>query len=176
MRHRIPEPDPDGFVNPGGPRFAPDHRLLNFVQFFRQRQAGLNLQSSGRDQSPERLLREILRAAPAITRPLIDRRRSLIVNRTKRQFVEPSRYVPVAVDVARRLARPERDAQHPVLVQRHGPGQSGHLAVIDDFQRNAIPGLFDFQEQILDSLLKQLLRNATKQRRHLHPIVHAHSR
>ena len=86
MRQRVTEIYADGLENLRRPRVTLAVEVLHDLELLgrmpgRQRDSG-----SGREAN-HRLLREILHAAPEVTRPFVRRGARIVVDRRKRQFV-----------------------------------------------------------------------------------------
>ena len=135
----------------------------------RQRDSG-----SGREAN-HRQLREILHAAPEVTRPFVRRGARIVVDRRKRQFVQPAGDATLAVQETRRLARTHRDAEHTLCAQRHRAGQRGDVAVVGHFERHA-PFLAQVHEQGLDLPRELLGRHPAKERGDHHVVAHVNAR
>ena len=78
---------------------------------------------------------------------------------------------PSGGHVAARGAGAERDAQHGAPGQRHRSEQRGHVAVVDDVERDAVPGPLEIEEHVSHPLLERVGRDAAEQRREPHLVV-----
>ena len=124
-----------------------------------------------RHQPADALLREILRADAVVARPLVDRRRRVVVDRHERELVQPRRDVAVGRDVAGGGAGAERDAENRVGAERHRAGERGHLAVVHHLERHVVPRSPHLEEEVLHPRVEQVVRHAAKERAGLDPVV-----
>ena len=89
------------------------------------------MDAGGRGQLDDGVLGEILDAAADVTAPLVLHGAGGHVHGHEGQLVEPAGDAPGLVHIAHRLAGAHGDAQDVVVLQAHGPGQGGNVAVVD---------------------------------------------
>ena len=103
------------------------------------------------------ILGEIFDAAADVARPLVLHSLGAGVDRHERQFVEPSGDIAILVDIADRLTRAHRDAEHIVFVQAHSARQRGDVAIVADSHRHVADLLGCADIDVFDLGIKQVL-------------------
>ena len=155
----------DAAVDGGGAGIARLHQLLHDLELLGGRQTLVQLNARRRGQLDDAVLREVLDAASDVAAPLVAHGGGVRVYGHEGQLVEPAGDAPFPVDVAYGLAGAHGDAEHVVGPQAHGPGQGGHVAVVDHAVGDVPEGVGNGADvDVLDLLLKEILRHLEKER------------
>ena len=165
---RVAEVGAERQVHVHGAPVAQLHQRLHVLEARRQRHGRRHLDLRRSEQATRPLLRQVLHDAAVVARPLVARGVGAVIDRHERDLVEPRRDAPVRGHVAARGAGSERHAQHGAPGQRHRTEERGHVAVIDDVERDAVPGPLEIDEHVSHPLLERVGRDAAEQGREPH--------
>ena len=118
-------------------------------------------------QLDDAVLGEVLHAAADVAGPLILHGVGVHVHRHESQLVEPAGDVALLVHIAHSLAGAHGDAQDVVLLQAHGAGQGGHVAVVGHHIGYIPEGVLDGPDvDVLHLGVKQVLGDLQEQGGH----------
>ena len=119
------------------------HQLLNLLELLGGGQVVGQADARSGGQLDHAVLGEVLDAAADVAGPLVLHGVGVHVHGGEGQLVEPAGDVAVFVHVAHGLAGAHGDAQDVVLLQAHGAGQGGHVAVVGHHVGHVAEGVAD---------------------------------
>ena len=139
-RQGVAQPDAQRLIDRRRPLIATGHICLHRPQPLRQ---GITAESKARPlrQADHTLLGEVAGAAAHVAGPVVPGRLGGHVHRHEGQLVEPAGDAEVLIHETARLAGAHGDAQHAALLQRHGAGEGGHVAVVHHPTRDGAEGV-----------------------------------
>lgn len=147
----VAEVDADGVVDLGGALVAIGHEGLDVFEFFGEAHFGVfDGDAGGGEEAADGLLGEVLDAAAVVAGPFVGGGVCAVVDGGEGEFVEPGGDVAFGVDVAGGGAGAEGEAEDGVDAEGHGAGEGGDLAVVGDFEGDAVPGFAEFEEDVFD--------------------------
>lgn len=167
----VAEVGADGLVDLAGPAISGTHQFLNVFEGIGELLACGDGDAGRFSQAADALLGEVLCTGAAVAGPFVDGGLGVVVDRHKRELIEPGCDRAFGGHVPARSAGAQRKPEDGVGAQRHGAGQSGDLAVVDDFDRDVVPSSADFLEEAGDALLERVGRDTSEKGGDLHLVV-----
>ena len=166
----------DGLVDRRRPGIVLGHEALDHLQLLRRGQALVQLDPRPGGQLDDAVLGEVLHAAADVPAPLVHHGVRRGVHGHEGQLVEPTGDVALPVHVAHGLAGAHGDAQHVVVLQAHGPGQGGHVAVVAHGVGDVPEGVLHRPDvDVLHLGVERILGHLQKQGGHHGPVVDEHA-
>src|SRR5476649_2228534 len=172
----VAEVDADGFVNPESPRVAGGGQFLNVFKFHGKRHVGRQFDAGGPEQTADGLLGEVLCADAAIAGPFVHGRVLAIIHGDEGQFIEPGGDGALRRDESGGQAAAHGDAEDPVVIERHGTGQSGDFAIVHHVEGDAAPGCLQVEKETADASVEQVLGHGAVERTNADLIGHVDAR
>src|SRR5262249_14448437 len=121
---------------------------------------GRNRDPGARGEPEYGILRQILNPGAAVAGPLgIESGVGGEIERGEGELAQPAHEMTVRIDVAGGEAGAEGEAENGLIVEAHGAGERGDVAVVGNGDGNVAPAAGDVEIQSLDAAIEELGRD-----------------